>query len=299
MLSSKNLNSVFSISMLFATAALAASLFEDKKPVLKYSRLLFAICTATIAGVQLDKALFNFSQVPLDSIIDLIPEHSVWLVRCFLNPGDAVSNILIGLGLLSLNIPLKRPSVFWSDCFCIAAILTCLMSLIGWVFGVPHFCLGGIDCQKIQPAIPLMLTCLGAAVLLSRPERGVLSVMASANAGGVIARFWFPAAIGVPLLLGYARALGQDAKLFDRDTGLTILVLVLIATFYFFILWFARRVDHMDIARKLTSDRLAASERRTRHIVESAIEAYVSIDGNGVIVGWNKQAKKLFGWSSR
>jgi len=53
----------------------------------------------------------------------------------------------------------------------------------------------------------------------------------------------------------------------------------------------------MDAARKLTSERLAASEQRTRHIIESAIEAYVSIDGSGVIVGWNNEATELFGWS--
>ena len=39
-----------------------------------------------------------------------------------------------------------------------------------------------------------------------------------------------------------------------------------------------------------------ASERRTRLIVDSAYDAYVAMNGDGVIVDWNRQAETTFGW---
>lgn len=42
---------------------------------------------------------------------------------------------------------------------------------------------------------------------------------------------------------------------------------------------------------------LLASEQRNRLIVESALDAVVTINSGGVITGWNEQAEKTFGWT--
>ncbi len=44
-------------------------------------------------------------------------------------------------------------------------------------------------------------------------------------------------------------------------------------------------------------DELRNSEVRTRLIVETALDAVISINDKGVITGWNQQAEKIFGWS--
>ncbi|HET7084534.1 MAG TPA: PAS domain S-box protein [Rhizomicrobium sp.] len=52
-----------------------------------------------------------------------------------------------------------------------------------------------------------------------------------------------------------------------------------------------------DITDRMRSQKaLAASEEQTRLIVETALDAVVSIDRNGIITGWNSQAEKIFGW---
>jgi two-component system sensor histidine kinase/response regulator len=38
------------------------------------------------------------------------------------------------------------------------------------------------------------------------------------------------------------------------------------------------------------------SEKRTRLIVDSAYDAYVAMDANGLIIDWNRQAELIFGW---
>jgi PAS domain S-box-containing protein len=51
--------------------------------------------------------------------------------------------------------------------------------------------------------------------------------------------------------------------------------------------------------RKRSEKALAASEQRTRQIVETALDAVITIDREGAITGWNPQAEKIFGWTER
>ena len=44
--------------------------------------------------------------------------------------------------------------------------------------------------------------------------------------------------------------------------------------------------------------RLQQSEEQLRHILDSALDAVITIDGDGVITSWNEQAEKTFGWAS-
>lgn len=49
--------------------------------------------------------------------------------------------------------------------------------------------------------------------------------------------------------------------------------------------------------QKRAQDALAASEERTRLIVETALDAVVTMDRAGAITGWSPQAEAVFGWS--
>ncbi len=49
-------------------------------------------------------------------------------------------------------------------------------------------------------------------------------------------------------------------------------------------------------ARKRAEEALRETEERTRLIVESALDAVVSMDTQGLITGWNPQAENIFGW---
>jgi len=49
--------------------------------------------------------------------------------------------------------------------------------------------------------------------------------------------------------------------------------------------------------RKRSEKALAASEERTRLIIEAALDAVISINRDGTITGWNPQAENIFGWA--
>ncbi|CAA9340547.1 MAG: diguanylate cyclase/phosphodiesterase (GGDEF & EAL domains) with PAS/PAC sensor(s) [uncultured Gemmatimonadetes bacterium] len=48
--------------------------------------------------------------------------------------------------------------------------------------------------------------------------------------------------------------------------------------------------------REEAQEGLRQNEERTRRIVESAHDAFVAIDASGVVVDWNAQAERTFGW---
>jgi PAS domain S-box-containing protein len=54
-----------------------------------------------------------------------------------------------------------------------------------------------------------------------------------------------------------------------------------------------------SIARKQAVAALQASELRTRAIVESALDAVVTMDERGIITGWNSQAVAMFGYQEQ
>jgi PAS domain S-box-containing protein len=52
-----------------------------------------------------------------------------------------------------------------------------------------------------------------------------------------------------------------------------------------------------EVDRRTTAERaLAASEERSRLIIDSALDAVVTVDGEGRITGWNARAEAIFGW---
>lgn len=56
-------------------------------------------------------------------------------------------------------------------------------------------------------------------------------------------------------------------------------------------------ISHDITEQKQALQALRASEYRTRMIVETALDAFVAMDRDGVIINWNAQAAVTFGWS--
>lgn len=57
------------------------------------------------------------------------------------------------------------------------------------------------------------------------------------------------------------------------------------------------RVAAREVASHRTTQQLALTVRKNAELIDSALEAIVSADVEGRIVGWNRRAEELFGWS--
>lgn len=60
-----------------------------------------------------------------------------------------------------------------------------------------------------------------------------------------------------------------------------------------------RGVDRDITAKMQFQNALIESEKRTRLIIESSINAIVLMDSYGIITDWNQRAEKMFGWSAK
>ena len=50
--------------------------------------------------------------------------------------------------------------------------------------------------------------------------------------------------------------------------------------------------EELRQAKHLAED----SQKRTRLVVDSAYDAYIAMDAQGVVIDWNRQAERIFGW---
>jgi PAS domain S-box-containing protein len=54
-----------------------------------------------------------------------------------------------------------------------------------------------------------------------------------------------------------------------------------------------------DVTERVEAEQaLAKSEAYSRHILNNVLDAVISIDADGRIIGWNNEAEKIFGWSA-
>lgn len=85
------------------------------------------------------------------------------------------------------------------------------------------------------------------------------------------------------------------SKLFPSDPNEIWMRLIICSCFIAFG-FYAQRA--MNQERQLL-ERLQSHEERLRRIIDSAHDAYVSIDQESRITGWNLRAEKMFGWERR
>ena len=293
-----HLTSLTALNRMPATAYLSAGaalllLNARRKVFLKRAGLALAVFLGIYSVVELFNATFNGSSSGLFSQYPLV--SSFTSVFGSMGASDSVGFILVGLALICLDARVKtklKPSEFFSS----SAMMVALLTLLGVFFGVPGFCFL-ISCLKIsvENASAYAVLCLG--VLLARPETGAISILSSKYAGGMSARRLIPAAIAFPIILGAMKAAGQSAHLLDGESGLTIIIATMIASFLLLIWFNSTSLDTMDANQQRFAERLEQSERLATAIVQQSIDAFIGITLHGKVCRWNQQAERIFGFS--
>lgn len=202
-------------------------------------------------------------------------------------PNTAGLFVLTGLALLALDFRTARGH--WpAQCLALFTMLSAFVAIVGYAFG-------GRLLYGIPSYIPMALNTalaffiLPLGILASRPQRGVLAVVLSSGVGGQMARRLLPAAIGVPLLLGWLRSVGERTGLYDMEFGAALLIASTIVIFLFAICWTARALDWWG--RKIKDN-----ESKLRAVLNAAADAIVTIDPRGAIQEFNAAAVRMFGY---
>ena len=172
-------------------------------------------------------------------------------------PDTALDFALIGISLLFVDGSTRRERLV-SQYSAIAVVVLSVLSLAGYLYGVANL----YGSTSSIPIAAMVLFVLSAGILCSRPERGLMAVVTSRNLGGVVARRLLPAAILVPLVLGWFRLRGQQTGLYGTELGVSLFTVATMAIVAALVWWSARLLYRIDGERRLAAEEMRIARER-------------------------------------
>ncbi len=161
-------------------------------------------------------------------------------------PNTALNFLLCGSALALLDLRWPR-RVRTAEILTLAAALVSLLAIIGYAYS--SLSLIGVESyipMALNTAATFAVLCLG--ILCARPTAGLMAIISKRGAGGVMARRLLPAAILLPVMIGWLRWWAQQQGWFDAVMGLSLFVLTNVVVFGGLICWSAASLNRTDIA---------------------------------------------------
>ncbi|HEX6534458.1 MAG TPA: HAMP domain-containing sensor histidine kinase, partial [Gemmatimonadaceae bacterium] len=172
-----------------------------------------------------------------------------WVAPGRMAANSAVCFVLAGIALVLLDVEIptgERPS----QPIALGVFLIAFLALVGYAYDVQALYTVGKFSGGMALGTAVTFTVLSLAVLFARPDRGLASLFTNARASGVFSRRLAPAALLVPVLLGWLTIqLGRYAGV-SGDVGIAVLVILVVALFLFLTTRSALAVEKLDIERE-------------------------------------------------
>ncbi|HUF36027.1 MAG TPA: PAS domain-containing protein [Gemmatimonadales bacterium] len=171
-------------------------------------------------------------------------------------PNTALGFVLLGLALLFLDARSTRVRRHGEMLALVGGGLG-LAAIVGYaydsrvLYGVASFIP-----MALNTALGLLI--LAAGVLCARPRAGLPTLFAEPGPGSLLARRLLPAALAVPLVLGWLHLRGEAAGLYDAAAGTALLVTATTLVIVSLIYRSAVRLNQADLARSQAEVHLRA-----------------------------------------
>jgi PAS domain S-box-containing protein len=229
-------------------------------------------------------------------------------------PNTALNFLLTGLALMMTNYTKANKQVF-AQLVAAAILLLSILSLLGYLYKVNAFY--GIV-KYIPMAVHTAITffILSLAILFSDPDKGIMKNFTSRHSGSTSARFMVPAAIILPVVLGYLRLLGDWNGIYSKEFGVAILILSIIIIFLILIWYNAASLNKKDALRTAAEEDLRvlnssleqkveersreiiSNDKRFRAMIENSSEIIALADEQNNIQYINKAIEDISGYTS-
>jgi PAS domain S-box-containing protein len=182
-------------------------------------------------------------------------------------PETAASLLLVGLALHMLDVRWRR-GIWPAQIIALGVAFIALLAIVGYAFSALP--LTGIELftpMAVNTAVCFALT--SAGILAARPEHGLMAVVSSRGAGGVLARRLLPASILIPAVVGWLCWFGQRRGVLGSVTALSLFTLANIVIFSGLIWANAASMDRADRRRRRAERRLAVQYTTSRVLASS------------------------------
>ncbi|MEX0611066.1 MAG: ATP-binding protein [Pirellulales bacterium] len=219
-----------------------------------------ALAVAAIGGLRLSAYIFSHG-FDVDRLL-----FAASLGDNRMAPNTAFCLLLSGLSLLLLDVATRRG--FWPAQFLASGVaMIALVSLVGYGYGAESlYHIASFIPMALNTAAAFQILSLG--ILISRPDRGLVAVLLHDGPGGVMARRLLPAIVGIPIILGWLRILGQRMNYYDTEFGAALMVAITVVLFLIAMGWIAAALNRADEERKYTMQELRRAEQAVRQINE-------------------------------
>ncbi len=162
----------------------------------------------------------------------------------------AVNFLAIGLALLFIK---SRSGFGLAQSLSLSAAIISMVALTTYIYEVKSlYAVSPYSTMALHTSITFIVLSFG--ILFSRPERGLMAIIASDTAGGITMRRLLPAVISIPVVVGYVRLMGERAGFYNLGFGLALMTVSSITLLVILIWWNSRSLYQIDIERKGAED---------------------------------------------
>lgn len=166
----------------------------------------------------------------------------------------ALELFLIGSALLLQQFRL-RGGLEWSQVAASVATLLGFLALIGNAYGVSEvYRIGAFSSMALHTATSCTL--LGLGILFARPQRGMMAILCSNTAGGVLLRRLVPAAILIPPLLGWLELAGERLQYYDSEFGAALMATLVVLIIAGLVSWSGKSIHRQESASRRAQEEI-------------------------------------------
>jgi len=210
-----------------------------------------------------------------------------------MSPATAINFLLIGCALLLLN---SRLGAWLSEYPTTIALIIAGAAVIGHIYGVSSlFRIGIYASMALQTALTFILLCLG--ILSAQPAYGIINLLTNDSLASILARRLLPAAIGIPIVVGWLVLMGERIGYFDNAFGLALFALSNISVLSALIWWHTRALQQMEVEHRQAEAALGLSEQRSHALIENSWDGIALFGADGTILYGSPSTYQILGYA--
>lgn len=180
---------------------------------------LFGLLAFLIGALTLLEYTSSEKVVLVDNLMAPLFSHTPYVLRS--SPHTSIAFTFSGLALFLMGSRTARTTMLiqWLS---LTVLFIAVVVIFGYIYGeIPFYAYNDLIGMSLHSSIGLIFLSIG--ILTVHPNVGIISIISSNTAGGIVLRRLFPAIVLVPLTLGGFIMLGRKAGLYTEEFGTSLL----------------------------------------------------------------------------
>lgn len=215
----------------------------------------------------------------------------------------AINFVLLGLSLLFLNH--RNPKfTLPMQYLALTSGFIGFLTLTAYLYGIPPRFDGLAFYTQMAANTAFSFVLLSLGVLFAKPDVGLMEIVTSKNAGGMIIRRLLPAIFIITLVSGWLVLGGAQVGFYNISFGISLLILSIIVIFVCLVFSISETIHRLEKQKEEVRQELRESDTQLRHqldftktITANLGEGLYALDVAGNFTFLNPPGEQLLGWS--